>query len=98
MRKKIAFLLVLCMVSLMAFSGATYAGFSKQYNPQVDGLQFGVATQENMMISATGIPGTFKDNIAFSDLITNNVTLHPVEGVITENEIDRKSTHLNSSH
>ncbi len=87
MKKKIAFLLALCMVSLMAFSGATYAGFSKQYNPQIDGLQFGVATQENMMISTTGIPGTFKDNIAFSDLITNNVTLHPVEGVVSENEI-----------
>lgn len=100
MSKKISFLLVLCMVSLLAFSGATYAGFSKQYNPSVNGLQFGVATQENMMISTTGMPGTFKDNIAFSDLIEGEVTLHPLEGVVSENSIsllyDSSTASINS--
>ena len=87
MNKKIAFLLVLCMVSLLAFSGVTYAGFSKQNNPKVDNLQFTVATQENMMISTSGLAGTFKDNIAFSDLVDGDVTLSPVKGVVTENSI-----------
>ena len=87
MKKKIVFLLILCMVSLMAFSGATYAGFSKQYNPQVNNFQFGVATQENMMISKTGDAGTFKDNIPFSELIPESVTLNPVIGKVTENNI-----------
>ena len=86
-KKKIAFLLTLCMISLIALSGVTYAGFSKQYNPQVEGLQFNVATQENMMISTTGVPGTFKDNIAFSDLVDGQVLLSPVQGNITENSI-----------
>jgi len=87
MRKRITFLLILSIVSLITFSGATYAGFSKQYNPQVDDLQFVVATQENMMISTSGEPGTFKDNIPFSDLVSDSVTLHPVEGVVSENDI-----------
>jgi len=87
MKSKITFLMVLCIVSLIAFSGATYAGFSKQYNPKVDGLQFTVATQENMMISTTGQAGTFKDSIPFSDLVEGEVNLNPVEGKITENTI-----------
>jgi hypothetical protein len=87
MKKKVSFLIVLCIVSLMAFSGATYAGFSKQYNPQVDDLKFTVATQENMMISTTGDKGSFKDNIAFSDLIEGDAILNPVAGRITENNI-----------
>lgn len=90
MKRKIAFLLVLCMVSLLAFSGATYAGFSKQYNPQVDNLQFTVNTQENMMISTSGAAGTFRDNIAFSDLVNGEVDLTPVEGNVEFNSINLK--------
>lgn len=89
MKRKLMFLLVLSVVSLVALSSVTYAGFSKQYNPKVDNLQFSVATQENMMISTTGNPGTFKDNIAFSDLVptANNVVLKPVKGQVMENSI-----------
>lgn len=89
MRKKLMLLMVLSVVSLIALSSVTYAGFSKQYNPKVDNLQFSVATQENMMISTTGNPGTFKDNIAFSDLVpsSTNVVLKPVKGQIMENSI-----------
>ena len=87
MQKKIIYSVALCMVSLFAFCSATYAGFSKQYNPQINGLQFNVATQENMMISKTGEVGTFKDNIPFSELVEGEVTLSPVEAIITENSI-----------
>lgn len=87
MNKKITFLIVLCIISLITFTGATYAGFSKQYNPKVDNLHFTVATQENMMISMTGEAGTFKDDISFSDLVDGDVSLSPVEGKVTENSI-----------
>ena len=87
MKKRMILLIVLCFVSLITFCGATYAGFSKQYNPKIDGLNFTVATQENMMISTTGEKGTFKDNIDFSDLVPNSVTLNPLKGNVTENSI-----------
>lgn len=80
--KKIAFLMVLCLVALVAFTGATYAKFSEQYNPEVDGLQFGVANQEHLMISKTGEVGTFEDKLDFSEFVTNPVTLNPLEGKV----------------
>ena len=52
--KKISFLLIMCVVSLVAFTSVTYTAFSDQFNPQVEDMQFGVATKENMMISAGG--------------------------------------------
>ena len=89
MKKKISFLLILCMVSLIAFTSATYAGFSKQYNPKVEGMHFGVATQENMMISKTGTPGSFRDDIPFSELVGTGIkTLRPVAGSVSTNSIE----------
>ena len=87
MKKRLMFLISLVIVSLVAFSNATFAWFSKQYNPQVDDLRFNIATQENMMISKTGDAGTFKDEIPFSELVGETVTLRPVDGKITENSI-----------
>lgn len=87
MKKKLMFLISLAIVSLVSFSNATYAWFSKQYNPQVADLKFNIATQEYMMISKTGDVGTFKDEIPFSELVGDNVTLRPVDGVISENNI-----------
>ena len=87
MRKKLMFLIALVLVSLVTFSSATYAWFSKQYNPKIDGLSVGIRTQEHMMISTTGVKGTFKDNISFNELIGDRVTLEPVSGVVTENNI-----------
>ena len=80
--KKIAFLMVMCLVSLIALTSATYAKFSEQYNPEIGGLQFGVATQEYLMISKTGEVGTFKDILDFSEFIDNPVTLNPLEGKV----------------
>ena len=87
MRKRLLFLIALVIVSSVAFASATYAAFSKQYNPEVTDLVFGVATQENMMISESGESGTFKDKIPFSELISNSITLKPVDGIVTENSI-----------
>jgi len=87
MSKKLMFLLSLVVVSLVTFSSATFAWFSKQYNPQVDNLSLGIRTQENMMISTSGVAGTFKDNISFNELVGDSVTLEPVNGVIGENSI-----------
>ena len=87
MRKRIMFLLSLMIVSLVTFSSATYAWFSKQYNPQVDNLSVGIRTQEHMMISKSGLAGTFKDNIAFNELVGNSVVLEPVTGEVKESSI-----------
>lgn len=87
MKRRLLLLSVLSLVSILTFSGATFAGFTKQYNPRIDDLQFSVATQEYMMVSRTGEAGTFVDNIAFSDLIENEVTLNPLKGVVGENSI-----------
>lgn len=91
MKKRLMFLIALVIVSLVTFSNATFAWFSKQYNPQVSNLKFNVLTQENMMISKTGQPGTFKDEIPFNELVGQSVTLKPVDGKITENSIEMYS-------
>lgn len=97
MRKKLMFLISLMIVSLVAFSNATYAWFSKQYNPQVDNLSVGIRTQEHMMISKTGLVGTFKDNIPFNELIDEKVDLVPLTGVVEESNISiYDGAHLSS--
>lgn len=91
MKKKIFILATLTFSSLMAFTGATYARFTKQYTPRVNGLTFNVATQENIMIakdngSGTYTKGTFKDSINFSELVdSSSINLNPLYGSVTDN-------------
>ena len=80
--KKISFLMILCLISLVAFTSVTYTSFSDQFNPEVEGMQFGVATKENMMISLSEEKGTFRDDLDFNDFITNPVTLNPLKGKV----------------
>ena len=80
--KKISFLLIMCLVSLVAFTSVTYTAFSDQFNPQVEDMQFGVATKENMMISLTGQKGTFRDDLDFNDFVSGPVTLNPLQGKV----------------
>lgn len=87
MKKRLMFLIALVFVSLVAFSSATYAWFSKQYNPKVNNFNFNLATQEYMMISKSGLAGTFEDDISFDELVGENVTLRPVSAQISENNI-----------
>lgn len=87
MKKRLIFLIALFFVSLVSFSSATFAWFTDQYNPSVDSLKFNVATQEYLMISKTGVAGSFKDNISFSELVSGDVTLKPVSAEVTENSI-----------
>jgi len=91
MKKKLLFLISLAIVCLVTFSNAAFAWFTKQYNPSVDGLQFNVATQEHIMISTTGQVGSFSDQVAFSEFVSKSLTLTPLEGVVSENNISIQS-------
>lgn len=88
MKKKMVFLLSLLIVSFVTFASATYAYFSEQLHPRVDNLIFNVATQENVMVSTSGVKGTFKDSISFNEMIGDNeVTLKPLLGTVGDNYI-----------
>ena len=87
MKKKIMFLIALSIVSLVAFSTATYAAFEKQYNPEVTDLGFSAKTQDYMMISETGEAGTFEDRIRFDRFIEEDLLLEPLEGKINSDGI-----------
>lgn len=78
--------LIMMLVSLIVIGSTTiaYARFTRQYNPEVSKFGVSVSSQENMMISNTGLPGTFKDYIKLGDLVTDtSVTLSPVIGKVT---------------
>lgn len=82
MNRRLLFLISLTIVCFVTFSSAVFGyGFTSQYNPKVDGLKFTVATQEHIVVSDSGMPGTFHDSLSFTDLVTNSVELVPVEAV-----------------
>ena len=86
MKKKIMFLLTLCVVSIVAFSTVAFAAFTLQYNPEVGDLKFTAKTQEYMMISKSGEVNTFEDVIPFNDLSSGDVALKPVEARVVKNQ------------
>lgn len=72
-------------VLTLSVSSIAYAGFTRQYTPQVKGFGITVATQENMLISATGEASSFSDMIQFSDLIASTDTnLQPLNATVEE--------------
>lgn len=69
---------------LIASSSFIYARFYRQYNPEVSPFAITVSSQDNIMVSPTGVTGTFKDSIKMGDLVTNtNVSLSPLTGKVT---------------
>lgn len=77
--------LMISMISMVVICSTTiaYARFSRQYNPEVSKFGVSVASQDNMMISTSGLPGTFKDAIKLGDLVTDtSVTLTPIIGKV----------------
>ena len=86
MKRKVMFLIAICVVCVIAFSTATYAAFTLQYNPEVSGLNFAAKTQEYMMISKNGEVDTFEDVISFNELSSGDVVLKPLEGRVVENQ------------
>ena len=78
--------LYICIFVLtISVSSVVYAGFTRQYTPQVKSFGITVATQENMLISTTGDPSTFADMVQFSDLVSSTDTnIQPLEATIEE--------------
>ena len=76
--------LCICAVVLsLSVSMVAYAGFTRQYTPQVKDFGIKVSTQENMMISTTGEAGTFKDLITYDELLDSTQTnLLPLYGAV----------------
>ena len=71
----------------ISVSSVAYAGFTRQYTPQVKGFGIGVATQENMLISADGRTGTFKDLITYDELFdATDTTLQPLYATVEKTE------------
>lgn len=89
------------LVIAVSVSSVAYAGFTRQYTPQVKGFGIGVASQENMLISATGETGTFKDLVTYDELInSDDTTLQPLYATIekTENTYENLILHDGSNN
>ena len=82
----------------ISVSSVVYAGFTRQYTPQVKSFGITVATQENMLISTTGTPSTFADMVQFSDLVSSTDTnIQPLEATIEETGNDYTNLTLKDS-
>lgn len=95
MKKKILFLFIQVIVLITAFTSVTYAAFTEQYHPRISPFTFNVKTQEYMMISKSGEAGTFKDEIAFNELIVEENTtfsLKPLYGSLNGEDIVIKNS------
>jgi len=82
-------LYICSLVLTISISSVVYAGFTRQYTPEVKGFGIQVATQENMLISTTGETGSFKDMVTYDELLTSTHTnLLPLKGVVepTDNQ------------
>ena len=81
--KKCLYMLMIFTVGIVGFSGLVYAGFSRQFNPEVRPFQVTVASQENMLVSATGEIGTFQDYVNLEELVSDKeVSLAPLTGKV----------------
>ena len=91
--------LYICIFVLtISVSSVVYAGFTRQYTPQVKSFGITVATQENMLISTTGEPSTFADMVQFSDLVSSTDTnIQPLEATIEETGNDYTNLILKDS-
>ena len=75
---------------LVGFSTAVYGRFTKQYNPEVSAFGITISSQENIMVSASGEAGTFKDVLKLEDLVSNtDVSLTPLKGKVTPTEDEK---------
>lgn len=81
--KKSISMMLMFAVSIIAFSGLVHAGFSRQFNPEVKSFGVTVASQENMLVSASGARGTFEDYLSIENLVTEKeVSLVPLLGSV----------------
>lgn len=85
--KKLSLIVMICAFSLVGFSSAVYGRFTRQFNPEVSSFGVTIATHENILVSNSDDPGTFKDAIRIQDLVSDeDVTLTPVMGKVTTTE------------
>ena len=85
--KTMALMIVVFAFGLVGFSTAVYGRFTKQYNPEVSSFGITISSQENIMVSATGEAGTFKDVLKLQELVSNtDVSLTPLKGKVTPTE------------
>lgn len=82
--KKYSLIITMVSLVLIASSSLIYARFYRQYNPEVSPFAVSVSSQDNIMVSPTGVAGTFKDAIQMGDLVTDTrVSLSPLVGKVT---------------
>lgn len=82
--KKFALIISIFVISLVGFSSAVYGRFFRQYNPEVSSFGITIASQENILVSSSGVAGTFKDSVKLEDLVSNtSVNLTPLTGKVS---------------
>jgi hypothetical protein len=92
-------LYICTLILTISISGVAYAGFSRQYTPEVKGFGIQVATQENMLISTTGEAGSFKDIVTYDELLESTHTnLLPLKATVepTDNQYNNITLRNNS--
>lgn len=76
-------MVVIFATMMICYSTLVYSRFTRQYNPEVSGFGVSIASQDNMMVSATGEAGTFSDYVKLEELVSDQeVTLSPLTGKV----------------
>ena len=82
--KKMSIILSVFILTLIAFAPVVYAGFSRQFNPEVKKFGITIGTHENIMISSNGNKGTFKDSLSANEIINDReITVDTLTGKVT---------------
>ncbi len=83
--KKFSFLLSLMLITAISVGTIAFAaGFSRQFNPEIEDFSITIGTHDSIMVSPNGNEGSFKDILRASDVINNrNVSVDALRGKVT---------------
>ena len=70
--------LAMLLVAVLALGTATYAWFTASSTGKVQNIQFSATSADGISISFTGMPGTYKSTLDFTEWDSSDVVLSPV--------------------
>ena len=70
--------LAMLLVAVLALGTATYAWFTAASTGRIQNIQFTATSADGISLSTSGLPGTYRSTLDFTDYYTDEVILNPV--------------------
>lgn len=70
--------LAMLLVAVLALGTATYAWFTASSSGRIQNIQFSATSADGISLSTTGLPGTYKSTLDFTEYYSDAVILSPV--------------------